>query len=299
MTSLNLIVSFASAARHSSFANAARELNMTPSAVAKNIASLETQLGVKLFYRTTRRVTLSPDGEDLYARCQRILEEVEALEALAAEARSSVSGTLRIDMPITYGRLVVLPMLAKLVACHPKLKIDARFSDQVSDLVKEGLDAVVRIGLLDDSNLVGRKFDDQTIWTCASPQYLAERSEPKSPDDLPQHNCLSFRFPSSGRDRLWQFRVGKGQISLAPDSRVRVGDGEALVQAAVAGMGIVQAPSYIAKNEVKRGNLVEILQEYRPEPLPIYLLYPSHHHTPPRLRALLDELIRKESHQFT
>lgn len=293
MTSLDLIGSFASAARHASFARAARELGLSPSAVAKNIARLEAQLGMRLFHRTTRQVTLSQDGEDTYARCQRILEDVELLEAVATEARSGTRGTLRIDMPITYGRQVVLPVLMKLMLHHPALKIDARFSDHVVDIVKEGLDAAVRIGPLADSSLVGREFDQQFICTYASPAYLGRHGEPGSPAELTKHTCVLFRMPSSGRDRPWQFRSGKRNFSLMPESGMRLGDGEALIQAAAAGLGLVQTPTYLAEHEVKRGKLVEILQKYRPPPLPISLVYPSHRHIPLRVRALADVLAER------
>ncbi|MGH6951603.1 MAG: LysR family transcriptional regulator [Longimicrobiales bacterium] len=296
MASLELIVSFSAAARHASFASAARELGLTPSAVAKNVARLESQLGVRLFQRTTRQVTLSPDGESLYARCQRILDELESLDAAAAGARTAPRGTLRIDMPVAYGRLAVLPVLAELRTRYPELKIDARFSDEVVDIVKEGLDAAVRIGPLADSRLVGRKFDQQVVWSCASPAYLERCGEPQSPNEGLAHTCLLFRLPSSGRDRPWRFRVGKRDVSLMPDSDVRLGDGEALVQAAVAGLGVIQVPSYMAEHEVKRGRLVEILQQYRSAPLPVSLVYPSHRHVPLRVRALADALAERRGH---
>lgn len=293
MIGLDLIVSFASAARHASFARAARELALSPSAVAKNIARLEAQLGMRLFHRTTRQVTLSQDGEDIYGRCQRILEDMESLEGAAADARSGPRGTLRIDMPVTYGRLFVQPVLIELMTRHPALKIDARFSDQVVDIVKEGLDAAVRIGPLADSSLVGRVFDQQFVWTYASPAYLEHHGRPGSPEELAKHCCLLFRLPSSGRDRPWQFRAGKRDFSLLPESGVRLGEGEALVQAAAAGLGIVQVPTYLAEQEAKRGELVEILEKYRPSPLPISLVYPSNRHVPSRVRALADALAER------
>jgi len=296
MVGLEVIVSFASAARHASFAGAARELGLTPSAVAKNVARLELKLGVRLFHRTTRQVTLSPDGENLYARCQRILEELESLDSAAASASTGLRGTLRIDTPVVYGRLVVLPVLAGLRTRYPDLKIDARFSDQVVDIIKEGLDAAVRIGPLADSRLVGRMFDQQVLWSCASPAYLERCGEPRSPEALLAHTCLLFRLPSSGRDRPWQFRVGKRDLSQMLDSDVRLGDGEALVQAAVAGLGIIQVPSYLAEHEVKRGRLVEILSRYRPGPLPISLVFPSQRHVPLRVRALADALADRHGH---
>ena len=293
MASLDLLVSFASAARHAGFASAARELGLSPSAIAKNVARLESQLGVRLFHRTTRQVALTPDGKDLYTRCQRVLAEVESLESAVADVRTGPRGTLRIDMPFAYGRQVVLPALIRLMARYPELKVDARFSDQAVDIVKEGLDATVRIGPLADSRLVGRMFDQQVIWTCASPAYLTRRGEPRSPEELSKHSCILFRLPSSGRDRPWQFRRGKRAYSLLPESGMRLGDGEALVQSAVAGLGLVQVPAYMAEREVKRGRLVEILQRYRPAPLPISLVYPSHRHIPLRVRALADALAER------
>ncbi|MBM3490853.1 MAG: LysR family transcriptional regulator [Alphaproteobacteria bacterium] len=290
MLSLDLIVSFASAARHASFAGAARWLGLSPSAVAKNVARLEAQLGVRLFHRTTRQVRLSQDGEDLYARCRRILEEVESLEEAAAGAHSGPRGTLRIDMPASYGRHVLLPVLTRILARYPELKLDARFSDHVVDIVKEGLDAAVRIGPLADSRLVGRMFDRQIIWTYASPAYLARNGRPESPDELSAHTCLLFRLPSSGRDRPWQFRLGKRDYSLQLESGMRLGDGDALVLAAAAGLGLVQVPKFMAEQEVNRGKLVEVLPRYRPAPLPISLVYPGHRHVPLRVRALADAL---------
>ncbi|MBT5263420.1 MAG: LysR family transcriptional regulator [Rhodospirillaceae bacterium] len=290
MLSLNLIAAFVSAARHESFANAARELGITPSAVAKNISSLEAELGVRLFHRTTRRVNLSPDGDEFYSRCRQILEDVEALEASAVKNRSNVRGTLSIDVPITYGRQVVLPLLLRLQSHHPNLKVDARFSDRISDIVKDGVDAAVRVGPLEDSTLIGRTFDEQVIWTCASDSYLKERGRPETPGDLAQHNCLTFRLPRSGRDRPWQFNDGRSAFSLTPRSNIRLGDGEALVCASEAGMGIIQVPSYMVETAVARGTLVEILQEHRPAPTQIMLVYPSRRHVPPRLRALMELL---------
>jgi LysR family transcriptional regulator, regulator for bpeEF and oprC len=293
MASLDLIVSFAASARHASFAKAARELALSPSAVAKNIARLESQLGVRLFHRTTRQVTLTQDGEDLYIRCRRILEEVESLEGAAAESRNGPRGTLRIDMPVVYGRQVILPVLMKLMADVPALQVDVRFSDHVVDIVKEGLDAAVRIGPLADSCLVGHMFDQQFLGICASPDYLAQHSAPESPDELSGHSCLLYRLPSSGRSRPWQFRHDDREYTLLPESGIRLGDGEALVQAATAGLGLIQAPTYIIKSEVKTGRLVEVLQSYRPTPLPISLVYPSHRHVPLRVVALADALAKR------
>lgn len=291
MASLDLIASFVYAARHASFAKAAREMNLSASAVAKNVARFESQLGMRLFHRTTRQVTLSQDGEEIFERAQRILDEVDSLDGLGREDRQGVRGTLRIDVPITYGKRVVLPVLTKLMSRYTGLRVDARFSDRFADLVREGLDAAVRVGPLADSQFVSRRFDEQQLVFCASPGYLASRGTPRTPDELVRHACILFRLPSSGRDRAWEFRYGAEVRRFVPESALRLGDGEAIVQAAAAGLGIVQIPDNIAERELKRGRLVEVLARFRPAPMPISLVYPSRRHTPLRVRVLADALV--------
>lgn len=292
-TSIDLIASFVAAARHASFAAAARELDLTPSAVAKNVARLEARLGVRMFHRTTRQMTLSQDGEAVYARASRILEEIEALEAEVAEERIGPRGTLRIDLPLSYGRQVVLPVLFSLATRWPALQIDARFSDHIVDIVKEGVDAAVRIGNLADSGLVARTFDRQTLGVYASPDYLADHPPPATPEALRNHACVLFRLPSSGRNREWQFRIGRRDVALRLEGAMRLGDGESLVQAAVAGLGIVQVPSYIAAQAVQGGRLVEVLRRFRPAPMPISLVYPGRRHVPLRVRLLAEALVAR------
>lgn len=290
MNNIQQVLAFATAARNASFAKAARELAQTPSTVAKSISRLEGQLGVKLFHRTTRQVSLTPDGQRLFEQCQRILDEVELLKSFAAGARGEPTGTLRIDAPLTFGKRVVVPVLAKLLERHPGLSIEARLSDRFADIVKEGLDAVVRIGPLSDSTLVARPVGQQHLVVLASPVYLQKRRPPDSPYDLDRHECVVFRQPTSGRDRPWQFTVEGVNAELQPSSRFRLGDGEALVEAAAAGMGLVQVPDYMAADAIGAGRVVEVLREFRAPPLPINVVYPGSRMVPPRVRAFIDAL---------
>ena len=290
MQNIQQVVAFAAAARNSSFAKAARELSQTPSTIAKSIGRLESQLGVKLFHRTTRQVSLTADGQQLFSQCQRILDEVELLRSAAAGARGEPSGLLRIEAPLTYGKRVVLPVLAKLLERHPRLRIDARLSDQVSDVIREGLDAAIRTGALGDSRLVARQIGQQSLVVCASPAYLERHGTPRIPADLGQHQCLLFRMPSSGRDRPWQFRIDGDIVEVQPDSRLRLGDGEALVDAAIAGLGIAQVPDYMAADAHGAGRVVEVLREFRAPPIPISVVYPTSRMLPPRVRVLIDAL---------
>lgn len=290
MKNIQQVVAFATVARNSSFATAARELSQTPSTIAKSIARLESQFGVKLFYRTTRQVSLTPDGQQLFEQCQRILEEVEALRTFAAGARGEPTGLLRIETPLTYGKRVVMPVLAKLLERHRGLKIDARLSDKYSDVIREGLDAVVRIGALSDSRLVAKLVGQQHLVVCASAAYLERHGTPRVPYDLERHQCVLFRVPTTGRDRPWQFRVDGVNVEIQPEARLRLGDGEALIEAAAAGLGLVQVPDYMAAEAIASGRVAEVLAKYRAQPLPINVVYPTTRMLPPRVRVFIDAL---------
>ena len=290
MHSLKQLLAFAETAKHRSFARAAHGQGCAPSTLAKSVLRLERSLGVKLFHRTTRQVTLTPDGEQLYARCQRVLAEVEDLRAVAAGTRNQVSGALRIDMPVTYGRRIVLPLLARIAQQHPALEFDLRLSDAQIDIVREGVDLAIRIGEMQDSTLVARRFATQTLKLCASPAYLDRHGRPRTVAELGSHPAIAFRMPGTGRDRPWQF-CRRGQlISLPVQSRVRIGDGDAMVQAAINCMGLIQVPDYIAEDALERGDLVELLPTMRPPPMPISAVYPSQRLLPPRVRVVLDAL---------
>jgi DNA-binding transcriptional LysR family regulator len=290
MQGFQQFLAFAETAKHGSFAAAARELGGAPSTVAKAVARLEAALRVKLFHRTTRQVSLTPDGERLFQRCQRVLAELDELEADAAGARAEVAGTLRVDLPIVYGRQLVMPVLAALQRQHPKLQLDVRLQDGYADLVRDGIDLAVRVGALQDSTLVARRFDRQALVLCASPRYLAERGTPHSVDDLKSHTAVVFRLPTSGRNRPWRLRQRERAVELQPGAAVRINDGEGMVAAARLGMGLVQLPNYLVDGELRRGELVEVLPSCRPEAEPISAVYPSGRLVPARVRVLLEAL---------
>jgi DNA-binding transcriptional LysR family regulator len=290
MQGLQQIVAFAETAKHGSFAAAARELGSAPSTLAKAVARLEQSLGVKLFHRTTRHVGLTADGERLYARCQRLLHEVEELHADAAGVRAEPSGVLRVDLPLAYGRKVLLPALSGLATRHPRLVLDVRLSDAYVDLVKEGIDVAVRAGDMRDSSLVARKFDTQQLLLLASPAYLSGHGVPQRIDQLAGHSAIVFRMPTSGKTRPWQFRQRGRAVELHPEWRLQLGDGEAIVRAAAMGLGIAQVPDYMAEDELARGELVQLLPELAPAPMAISAVYPGHRMVPPRVRAFLEML---------
>lgn len=291
MIGLQPLVAFAEAAKRGSFASASREVGCTPSSLAKSVSRLESKLGVRLFHRTTRQVTLTDDGKRLFARCQRVLAELEQLQDEASGVRERPSGILRVDMPVAFGRIVMLPLLARLAEQNPELSIDARFSDRYVDLVKEGIDVAIRTGSLDDSSMVARPFAQQELLLFASPAYLERAGTPKDLRDLTaNHVAILFRVPSTGRHRAWQFRSSGRQMNVTPASRISVDDGDAIVAAAKLGLGLGQVPHYMVTEALAAGDLVEVLADLRPAAMPIAAVMPSGRLIPPRVRALLDLL---------
>jgi DNA-binding transcriptional LysR family regulator len=289
--SLRLLRAFAEAAKQGSFARAARSLGLSASAVTKSVQRLEQQSKLKLFQRTTRRVTLTQEGEQFYARCTRVLEELEGLALLAAGTAHAPTGVLRLDVPVTYGKKVILPLLAGLARNHPQLRFEVRLSDQYADLIGSGVDAVVRIGELGDTRLVARRIDRQHLAVYGSPEYLKRRGRPRRPSELDSHDCILFQMPTTGRHRPWEFRVKGRALALRPAPAHVVNDGEGMVGAAAAGLGLVQVPDLIAADAVAAGELEEVLAPYRAPPMPISVVFAPQRHMPLRLRLFIDALV--------
>jgi DNA-binding transcriptional LysR family regulator len=290
--SVRLLQAFAEAARQRSFARAARELGLSPSAVAKSVLRLEQQMRLRLFQRTTRRVTLTQEGEAFYTRCRRVLDELDELSLAAAEAARAPAGVLRIDTPITYGKKVILPVAARLAARYPELRLDVRLSDQFADVIGSGVDAVVRVGEIADARLVARRIDEQQLAVFGSPAYLKRRGRPRTPADLQGHDCVVFQMPTSGRPRQWDFLAKGKPLAVHPQPRHVVNDGEGIVSALRAGLGLGQVPDYMAQEALKAGALEEVLAGYRPKPVPISVVFPTSRHVPPRLRVFIDALAK-------
>jgi DNA-binding transcriptional LysR family regulator len=289
-SSIRLLQAFDEAARQRSFARAARELGLSPSAVTKSVLRLEQQLQLRLFQRTTRRVTLTQEGEAFHARCRRVLDELGELSQLAAGAARAPAGTLRIDVPITYGKKVIVPLAARLAARHPELHLNVRLSDQYADVIGSGVDAVVRIGEVADTRLVARRIAEQQLAVYGAPAYLKARGRPQRPQEIRAHHCIAFQMPTSGRYRPWEFTLKGRKLLLHPAPRHALNDGEGMVRAACEGLGLIQVPDLIAQDAVEAGLLREVLAAYRPPPMPISVVFPSSRHMPPRLRVFIDAL---------
>lgn len=290
MQGLQPLIAFAATARHGSFAAAAREQGQAPSTLAKAVARLEASLGLQLFQRTTRQVRLTADGERLYQRCQRVLAELEDLQTIASGSRAVPTGVLRVAMPVFYGKRFVLPRLAALLHAHAGLQLDARLSDLYVDIVREGIDLAVRIGELDDSSLVAKRVDWQSLCLCASPAYLARAGTPRRVEELAAHAAVLFRLPTSGRDRPWQLRQRGQPVTLQPQPAARLNETEGVLEALRLGLGIAQLPDNVAADDLAAGRLVELLPGCAPPRMPVHLVMPSGRLVPPRVRAAIAAL---------
>lgn len=287
---LHGIKTFVAAARAGSFTAAADELAISKSAVGKSVASLEERLGVKLFHRTTRRLSLTADGEAYYATCATALDDIASIETTLASRTAMPSGRLRIDLPSVYGRKVVLPVLLRLAQEYPALHLTTTFSDYLIDPIEEGVDLLVRFGEIKDaSGLVARSLGRQALVVCASPGYLRTAGTPASIEELMQHRCVvGYR---RGRPLAWSLRDETGAVvRVAPPATHQMGDGEAILAAALADCGLCQLPSSMTAAHIARGDLVPVLQESS-TCVEINLVWPRTRQVLPKVRRVVDELV--------
>ncbi|WP_447927729.1 MULTISPECIES: LysR family transcriptional regulator [unclassified Vreelandella] len=290
--SLPQVAAFVQTVRQGGFAAAGRKLGLSASAVGKSVTRMEQRLGVKLLNRTTRSVALTEIGEAVFGRYTHVLELLKEVDLLAGQDAQTLSGTLKLDLPKVYGARVIGPMLARFASLHPGISLDIRLNDEVCHLVEEGVDLAVRIGTVADSDLIARPLDRQRLVVVASKEYLARYGTPQKARALGEHQCLGFRSASTGRLRPWLFKDESGvDTSLALDHRYRFDEGIAIKRAAEAGLGVAQLPSYMVRRAVKEGTLVRLLDEFRPGPTPIQLIYTQKSKHNVRLQALVNFLL--------
>jgi DNA-binding transcriptional LysR family regulator len=284
------IAAFVQSVEAGSFALAAERMQQTRSAVGKSIARLERRLGVRLFHRTTRHRSLTDDGQAFYERCVRALAELDAAEAELEMGRRAPMGRLRVSAPVVFGRHCVAPILTKLSQQHPGLTIDVSFSDRVVDLVEEGFDIGVRIGVLPDSTtLAARRLGAQRMGICASPSYLAEHGHPQSIDELSTHKAILYRY--GNRPDTWRVLDGDDSIrDLRIHGRLRFDDLQAIVDAAIAGAGLAWLPCWLMNPYVHTGELAVVMDSERVLPTDIHVVWPRSKHLPSRTRAAIDAL---------
>ena len=269
-----------------SFTAAAADLSISRSAATEAIGRLEARLGAQLLHRTTRQVTPTLEGQTFYQRCAEILAQVEEAEASCAPTQPH--GLLRIDLPPTLARMVILPRLPEFLEQLPTLDLRLGEGDRLVDLVNEGIDCVVRVGQPDESGMIVRCISTLHEVTCASPAYLARHGTPRSPDDLGGHQMIGFVSTRSGSVMPLEFAVGGRIRQVTLPSRITVTGADSMAAMALLGYGLVQQPRYRLREDLAEGRLVEVLTDYPPSSTPVSVLYPENRQPPPRVRAFVD-----------
>lgn len=281
---------FVRVAQLGSFSLAANQHNMSKSTVSKHISGLEERLGVRLLNRTTRRLSLTEYGEVYRDHCLRILQEVALADDNMDKFTAEPRGKLKINAPMSFGMLHLAPLLPGFLAAHPQVDIDLILNDRRVDLIDEGFDLAVRIGALDDSNLIARKLATSSIICAASPIYLKKRRAPAHPDDLKNHNCLRYTLSRSGDE--WRFAKGNDTRNVAVSGRIAGNNGDVLRQAAILGEGIIYQPRFLTDDAVSSGKLVEILGDWQTMSIDIFAVYPESRHVSAKLRVFIDCMVQ-------
>lgn len=276
-----------------SFSAAARALGMSPAMATKHVDALEDRLGARLFFRSTRKLTLTEAGQRHLQATERILAEIEEAEAAAAEDVVEPRGTLRLNAPLAFGLRQVMPAIADFAALYPALVIDIALTDRFVDLIDEGWDAAIRLGSLRDSSLIARSLAPIRMALCASPDYLAAHGTPKTIADLANHNCLGYTLPTPASAGRWMFGAD-GSIAVPIRGTLQVNNGDALREAAVAGQGLIYQPTFILADDIRAGRLVPLSLD-RPVIRfgAAHAVYAGGRQPPAKVRVLIDFLGRR------
>jgi DNA-binding transcriptional LysR family regulator len=289
MQNLEDVLAFVRVVEAGGFSRAAARLGVSKSIVSRRVARLEADLGVRLLNRTTRGIAPTEAGLDFKERCVEILRQLDAAREVVACREHDLAGTLRLSVPLSFGVARLAPAIAAFAAAHPRVSVDLAFSDRFVDLVNEGFDAAIRIGVLPDTSHVGRRLGSIAAFVVASPAYLEKHGTPERPQALADHECLIY---SGGARDTWQFRSGRKWVSVRPQGRFRANNGEVLRAAALAGLGITALPDFLIEEQIARGDLVRLLENYPMPEAAIQLLRPGGGMAPARLTALGDHLAR-------
>jgi DNA-binding transcriptional LysR family regulator len=286
---INDIATFVHVVKAGSFTVAGQQLGLTRSAVGKSIVRLEERLGVRLLNRTPRSLSLTDDGQVFYSRCTQILDDLEETELAMAVRSATPTGTLRVSVPIALGHRHVMPVLQSYLKTWADVSAEVNFTDRFVDLIDEGIDVAIRVGdPYPDSRLIARTIAHQHLLTCASPEYLQAHGVPLSPRDLADHECLFFT--SAGRPQPWLFNDALTPQFSGASSRLQMDSAEALVAAAVSGVGIIALPTYLLEEHLGAGRLVALLDDFAPPDKPIRAVYPTRRHLSPKVRLFIDLL---------
>lgn len=288
---LNAVRQFIKVAENLSFTVAAQQLDVTQSGISRAVNRLESQLGLRLLHRNTRNLKLTVDGELFLKRVKPLVSGLEEAHQELLEYGFEPKGSLKISAPSAFGRVIIMPIVAKLLDEYPKLTIELVLTDRVVDLVGEGFDAVIRSGSIQDSRVIARPLKAADWVTVASPKYLESYGSPKTLEELPAHNCMQVRSPTTGQLFPWTFRKGEKDADFPIRGSLVVDHGDPLVEAALLNIGMAQLMTFFVEGYLKDGLLVPVLSEYARSSTPLTLLYPSARHRSAKLMIFRDALL--------
>jgi DNA-binding transcriptional LysR family regulator len=288
MDSLGSLKAFVRAAETRSFTVAGRQLGVSSSAIGKSVARMEERLGVRLFHRSTRSITLTAEGALFLDRCRRIFSEIEAAELELSQTHEAPRGTLRVGLPLV--GMLMIPTLAAFMRTYPEIMLDLDFSDRIIDVIEEGFDAVVRFADAGDTRLMSRALGTYRRRLVAAPAYLAAKGVPKTPDDLKAHACLHHRFPTSRRFEQWPLPPEQAGVEIELPKTAVASTLEPLIYMAEQGLGIAYLPDFAIGRQLREGLLITVLDDYTDRSGPLRVLWPSSRHLAPKLRAFVDFL---------
>ncbi len=289
--SLDEYRSFVQVVQDSSFTEAARSLGVSKSFVSKQVSRLEDRLGVQLLNRTTRAMTLTPDGEVFHERLSQILKDIDDAEARLTQAQDAPQGLIRVSVPLSFGLRHLMPVMAEFLAANPGVALHCEYTDRKVDLMVEGVDLALRIGVLPDSSLIARRLATINAYAFASPAYLAEHGTPASPAELSEHTCLLYSNISLGHAQTWTFdaEVG-GSVTVRVKGRLLTNVGDVMCHSAVRGHGVAILPDFLGAPEVASGALQRILPEWSASTGALWAVFPQNRHVSGPVRALIDFL---------
>ncbi len=282
---------FIAVVRNGNFSAAARQLGVSSAAVSKAMSQLEKNLSLRLFHRTTHSLTLTEDGQDLLRRTGPLLEQLEDQIRLSTDKQQAPQGRLRVNLPDSFGRMVVLPLLPGFLEKYPDIEFDLHFDDGVRDLVKEGADIGIGTKVNQDSRLIARSFYNVQLVTVATKEYIAKHGRPESPDDLINHNCIGYRSSSTGRRMPWTYMVDGEQRHYLPEGNMMVNNLSAAMKAVEMNMGIAMMGVWYARECIERGCLERLLPEYATDPIHVWIYYSSRSYLPAKTRVFIDYLL--------
>jgi DNA-binding transcriptional LysR family regulator len=279
---------FVRVAETGSFSAVARERGVSQPTISKQIAELERRAGVQLMLRNTRGLNLTDSGARYYERCRSILADIDDALSSAAQSQSTLTGTLRINVPMAFGKLYLVPQVLDFMERYPSLRVDLIMNDRFIDIVEEGVDLAIRIGKVTEPQMIAKRLGRSPRVVVGAPGYFATHGEPRRPEDLMSHNCVVYSYLSTGDE--WELRGPKGDQSIRVRGSFRANNAEALRAAALAGLGVALLPVWLIREDIELGRLRTVLKGYLPPGPEINAVYPASKRVPPKVRYFIEHL---------